>query len=604
MKKKKILMITIIIIVVLAIVSAGITFLILATDLFKSSSEMFSTYIKQEMQKINKMTDSSILATYNNVKSKSIYESNTTVKLSYAEGGEVSHPINNLALEFNTQKDNENVYKDVQILYDNQPQIKIEGIKQKDIYGVRFTNALKEFLSIRDSQNLQEEADKIGVDKDILETFMSIMDSERIFAEELLSKEDLKSLKETYSNIIVKNIKSGTFSKQRNTMITYDNKTVKTNAYIVALDSEQVKNLITEILNNVITDPIILEMVGGNEEVFVQNIEKIIENLGIDKKIPELKITVYENNKVAIRTTIETGLQTISIDSFNNDEQLKLNIDRKVLDNEKQNEQNIEITKANSDNSESYNVITNIIDGDNEYKVEANINTTTGGGALTTNGNIKFSQGIKTINIELKDTTYTTIEEKKAELNSTNNVILSDLDDANRTRILTIVKNGVPQVLNNKIMEILQKTQMQGIGQIFSNNNQSQGNESNEGNEPPQNDKNTTQNPEVSQIEINRFNSKFEFYTGDSVSAENVKMLLDIVKSNLNSIEFITTQKEDGTSEIKGAQLNIEKDKENVELANQVLQIIDDDSQKYKVSINYNSSNGMVSYITINEIAK
>ena len=81
-------------------------------------------------------------------------------------------------------------------------------------------------------------------------------------------------------------------------------------------------------------------------------------------------------------------------------------------------------------------------------------------------------------------------------------------------------------------------------------------------------------------------------------------MLLDIVKSNLNSIEFITTQKEDGTSEIKGAQLNIEKDKENVELANQVLQIIDDDSQKYKVSINYNSSNGMVSYITINEIAK
>ena len=36
MKKKKILMITIIIIVVLAIVSAGITFLILATDLFKS----------------------------------------------------------------------------------------------------------------------------------------------------------------------------------------------------------------------------------------------------------------------------------------------------------------------------------------------------------------------------------------------------------------------------------------------------------------------------------------------------------------------------------------------------------------------------------------
>ena len=33
---------------------------------------------------------------------------------------------------------------------------------------------------------------------------------------------------------------------------------------------------------------------------------------------------------------------------------------------------------------------------------------------------------------------------------------------------------------------------------------------------------------EMPQVEINKFNSKFEFYAGDQVSANNVKVLLNI----------------------------------------------------------------------------
>ena len=48
---------------------------------------------------------------------------------------------------------------------------------------------------------------------------------------------------------------------------------------------------------------------------------------------------------------------------------------------------------------------------------------------------------------------------------------------------------------------------------------------------------------------INRFNAKFEFYTGETVSAENVRILLDVVKNNLNSVEYVSngTTEEDNT---------------------------------------------------------
>ena len=112
----------------------------------------------------------------------------------------------------------------------------------------------------------------------------------------------------------------------------------------------------------------------------------------------------------------------------------------------------------------------------------------------------------------------------------------------------------------------------------------------------------------MSQIEINKFNAKFEFYTVENFSAENVKILLDVVKTNLNSIEIIpveTTGEEESNEENKkeNIKLIIEKDKENVELANQVLAKIED-GKKYKVSITYKNTNDIIDYITISEITE
>ena len=87
-----------------------------------------------------------------------------------------------------------------------------------------------------------------------------------------------------------------------------------------------------------------------------------------------------------------------------------------------------------------------------------------------------------------------------------------------------------------------------------------------------------------------------------------MKILLDVVKTNLNSIEIIpveTTGEEESDEENKkeNIKLIIEKDKENVELANQVLAKIED-GKKYKVSITYKNTNDIIDYITISEITE
>lgn len=73
----------------------------------------------------------------------------------------------------------------------------------------------------------------------------------------------------------------------------------------------------------------------------------------------------------------------------------------------------------------------------------------------------------------------------------------------------------------------------------------------------------TPENPQgMTQIEVNRFNAKFEFYTGESVTSQNVQTLLDVVKSNLKNAEITPiagTEDKNGENPKVNIKLNIEK---------------------------------------------
>lgn len=585
---KKILIFVIIMIIVLAIAGTSLVYLYLKTDFLKSNKVLFNKYIMQDIQSIQEIAQSNIYQTYKNVKSQNVYESNTDINISYSQGGEISSPFNELKFNFKDQKENEYNYRNAKILFQDENYLEVEGIKDSDLYGIRFPNEIKQYLSIRNTNDAQY-LENIGINEEILVKIMQILDNNNLLVNEIFTENETGTLVNTYFNIIKQNVENATYSSQKNVLITLDNNTIKADSYTATLQPNQVQETINQLLNNIKNDEIILTKIqefGFNKEDFTTKIDEYLENLGIDKELPAVKITVYSKSGITLRTTIEYGVEKITIENSSDNNIQKLNIQRTVLNDDEQEEQSIEISKTQENLNENYNIKLNIIEGTKQKNIEFNVQMQNSNNNIETIANIKYIEDITDIEITLNNTVNTEITEK-TQLDSTNNIILTDLDDASRGNVLNIVKTAIPERINSRTQELIEKLKIQEyIDKIFKKE------EETPDQEQPSEEVTDSEEETMSQIEINRFNAKFEFYTGNEVSSDNVKTLINIVKSHLNTVEISET------GEIK---LIIEKDKENVEETNKALEQIEDGA-KYKVLITYKDSNGIIDYITISEI--
>lgn len=588
MKGKKILIIVIMLIIVIAVVSAIFGYLYMTTDLLKSNQDLFSKYFNQNIEIIETMKKSNTYSTYENLKNEGTYESNIEIKVTNSEGGEISNPINNLSGKINTKRDNANeyLYQDAQILYNDEEYLEVELIKDKEILGIRFPDVVKQFVTVKNDENIEDIAEDIGVETIQLESYMNILNGTESVLEQFLTKEEFETLKQKYYNIIIENLQNAKYSNQKKSVITVNNATIETNAYSLILSQDQVGNIIMQTLNNIKTDNIILQKAKmfGKED-FAADIDKIIEELSDYEKIYELKITVYEKKGATVRTVVEYGSNKIIFeDSFENNE-TKIKIQKSKLNTDEINEQIIEISKSNTESQEILNFVINNTKGDENNTISFSNNTQLSNNQIIIDTELKYIKGINSTSIKSKNTTnILNVLENKFELDGTNNVILSDLDVEKRKYIIELLKEKVPEKFEIRI-ELLK----QALG---LNSNEQQQPEPNEN--------------EMTQVEINRFNAKFEFYTGDSVSAENVKTLLEIVKNNIGSAEITTIGESEGNTKPEDLPINmkitIEKDKQNDELMNQILEKVKD-KKKYQILIKYKEENNLIDYITITEIS-
>ena len=561
MRNKKILTIVIVFIVVLCITGGVLAYLFLTTSAFKSDKEMFLEYFSQNIQMLNNMKSS---GTYKQILDEETFESNTEIKVSNSRGGEISSPLNDLSMAINMQKDNANRYSytDAQLLFKDEEYLEVELIEDQDLSGIRFTDVVKQFITKRE----EDETGKIPVS-----------------IEEIISEEEITSIKEKCVNIIKQELENATYSKIKNTMITYNNNTIKTNAYTVTLTQDQVGNIILTILENLKTDEIILqkaEMFGITN--LGEEIDKLIDDLSDYENIHEMKITVYEQNDILIRTIVEYAGNTITLENSveNNSQKIKLQVSCPNFD--KVVEQNLEITKTTTDNEETYNISIELIDGEDTKTINFTNQLTINEQNIIINTQAQYTQGIETTTITaINNTNLVDNIENKFILDESNNAILTDYDETTRETVINLLKENVPKVFENRINLL---SELLGFKQP-------------EEQEP-------TEPGEMTQVEINRFNAKFEFYTGQSVTAENVKTLLDVVKDNLGNVEITqigeVTEDMDEEDLKENIKLIIEKDKPNQELIQQVLEKIDDDT-KYNVEIVYKQENGIIDYINITE---
>lgn len=556
MRKNNKLIVIISIILILAIIGAVFAYLFLATDVFKSNKELFAKYFAQDLEKIESLVNLDTAKVYQKLNNQTKYESNTNVKLIHSEGGEVSNPLNNLSMKVDFQKDDEQqyFYGNGQISYLNETYLTVELIKDEEQYGIRFPEAFKQFVTIDQDEDIQSIADNLGIDASILETIIQIMNGN----EEILSEEQIQTTKDKYLNILTTEISNGTFEKQKNAMITYNDVTTKTNAYTVSLTSEQVGKILEEIS------------------------EKTIEDI----EVPTAKITVYEQNGQTIRTAIELDENKIIIENEQQDGEIKTKISYSDLNNEEIIEYNFEITKTNSDTQENIGIIANIMEGEATYEVTLFSKMQMTEDAIDLDIEISHKQDITTISLILENIVNIGNEFDKSQCLEENNFksLSAIQDEAKRKQIIDSLKQIVVQQSTGKILSL--------VGVLMLDEEQT-GEQTGE--------EITDEGP--SQSEINNFNAKFEFYTGEEVSSENVKVLLDIIKGNCNGHSIVTIEPSEETeTENKTAiTLYIQEGATNDESMQEVLKQIHND-KKYQVLITYKESNGLIDYITITEI--
>lgn len=580
MKNKKILIIVIVIIALLAIIGTAFGYLYLATDTFKSDKELFTKYISQNIDIIKSITNSQTVKVYENLENMEKYESNTDMKITYSEGGEVSNPINNLSAKLDIQKDDgqQYFYTDAQLLFGEEEYLEYELMKEQELYGIRFSDVVKQFVSIRDDENLNAVASDLGIDTNKLMTFMNIMDKSEQASQQFMTKDEVNAIKQNYSNIISEAFSNGTFSSNKKSMITYKNNKVTTNAYTVILNSEQVEKLLVQILN--------ASKSNIENEEYDSKIDETITKLTEEQEIPTVKMTVYEQNNYTIRTVVEIGSYKAILENTEENGQLISNIILSKIDSEVENSLNIKIIKNSTEANEDIDVIFDIINGEEKYTINFANKMQMAEKGIDLNTSISYKKDILNITLIMQNKTNFVENIEKKQTLKDNNIVFNDIDQQRRVAILNQLKENVP---------VKFKARIQLLKEALGLNNNSNPEE---------------QVPtEMTQVEINNFNAKFEFYTGNEVSAENVKTLLETVKSNLGSYEItpIQNSQESGLTRAEDIRyimkLNIEKDKVDEEGINKVLEKIKDKA-KYKISISYKEENKLIDYITIEEIEK
>lgn len=576
MKSNKKLIIVISVILIIALASAVFAYLFLMTDIFKSNKELFAEYFGQNEEIIQKITDSKTIEVYKNLKNESKYESNTNIKVSYSEGGEISNPLNDLSAKLDIQKDDEEqyTYMDGQILYKDEKYLETEFIKENDIYGIRFPYAIQQFITVKNDENINDIMSDIGLTTEQTENSTNLLENL------INNKEEMIKLKNKYLNIVASKVANGKFEKQKDAVITYNNNTVKTNAYTVLLSKEQVEELLIELLNNLKNETEIQD-----KESAVTIIDEAIQEISGELEIPEIKITVYEYNKNTIRTVFEIDGHNISIENIEQDKEIKTRITYTNDNSEQEMQVEIDISKTNNENEEKFEVIVNVLEGTEEYTITLSNIMQLSQEQINVDTEIDYKQDITTISLAMDNNLKIGQDlEKSQTLENGNSRLISSLEKEKRKQLIGIIKNIVVQKTSERINFLTEK--------MKTNNNETE---------------NVENQNETSQVEINKFNAKFEFYTGEEVSAENVKMLLELVKNNMSGYEFIQSEAQENSTSVipednkANIRISIEKDKTDEEGIKKVLEKIST-SKKYKVSINYKESNGIIEYINITEV--
>lgn len=461
MKKRgsKVLIIVFIVVILIAISGGAFAYAYLYTDIFKTEQELFAKYLLQNVDEIGQtLSFIGINETEEKLKQSKYEES---MSISYTEAGKLEP---NAKITIDTQNDpiNKKYYGMIGLVIDGlEETLKLEYMNENEAYSLRFTNAVEEFLTVKNS-NLKQFATNLGMDEEIVQQIPDSIDFEKFSLEELKFTDEEKNTEMIkYTSLIYNNIAEENYTKSKDVVITLNGKTITTNAYILTLNMQDIKNLVIQLLETLKQDEIVLSKLEVLDEMLQEYTEETIKESfieAIQKEIDDLKAktitqdesittTLYEQNKKTVRIKLEQQLEYIMLDTIEVEGKKQIDVNYTNID-ENNNQYSNKVTFS-KENDNKLNIRNTVIDGEEQETTELSIefienekNTKLGctlidaeGSKIVLNTDINFVENI----------VY------NAALNNTNNIVLNDLTSEQ----MAIIFNALGPTLATEYLEPL-----------------------------------------------------------------------------------------------------------------------------------------------------
>ena len=605
-RKKRISIIVVSIIVILLVAVGGVGYLYLNTDMLKTNQDLFGKYFSQNFDAISQITQSSAPEIQKKLEENK-YTSVLNADVEYITSKNTSDENKNnainkakLEIEGKTDKINQYQYKDISLAKESDEIVRVEFMNQANQYGIRL-DGIKQFVSIDSTADLSQISENIQISEDTLQKMLKIF--ETIDATQWLdfTEEEKQILASTYIDIIEQNTSKEMYGKLSNGTITLNEQSYYVNVYTITLTKEKYNNIVIKLLEKMTTDEIILGKIDIIEnkiseyqnleqektfrEQFVEYLEDEIQQIK-DNNIgnEQVKISVYENQKQTIRTTIETDEQKIVLDLYDDQKSIKLDILRNQNNTQIENVFLIEKNKQDEEfnTTLSYEKLT---EGKNIYTASVNIKQKEQGDTIN-NKYVIFidNQTDEATLTATQEINFVSEFENQINFSEDNNINISSFDKEKSQIVMNILNEN----WKAQMAKIDEQLPLKDINKVLIKLGLAE-----EEVIPIE------ETEEVSETERNRFNSQFTFFIGENLTADNIKQLLDTAKTQLEDAEIVQEQTND-KAELKEIKLKIKRNSNNDEKLAEITTLIEENKNaKFNVTMSYDGNTKLINNVNI-----
>lgn len=600
MKSKKIIILVVVLLILIGGASFGLLYL--NTDLFKSTDDLFYKYLFQNIEFLKGYEDSEYLAY--TTKLKEMTHSNSgdisfTTKSNAQEGQEDSSTLDNLTvnIEGKSNPGKNKQYQRIDMKYSNDDFFEIEYMRDQDKYALKSDEIVNKYVAI-ENKDLKTFAEKMGVeDLEKIPDKIESINYQEVFN---LTQEEVDTIKQTYLTILKEQITKDKFTKNKDVSLNINNQNLVVTSYTLQLSNEEVKNIQIKLLEKLKEDDFTLNIISDKMKILnsseeyadinsiKEEIQKQIEEISKLNDIEPLKITVFVNSGLVVKTEISTNSEIIDFNTNVEESKITTNVNIKELFNEQNEENNIDnssstntsISISKEKQGDQTKLLIDVIYNDGETKTsKMNIDSTYIG--LTSGNNVENKIAL-TINND--ETMFKANYRNKVTFGS--NIEIEDLDDNNSATLNNFSKdevNSLVTAISEKTAEVLmQKLTIlspDGLGYLFQSQMSTPI-------EQAMSENNSTH--------IQMMNTRIEQY-GNNQSGAVTRALINQLVSINNSMTQENNKISLSINDIQYA---------GKDITNETMEVIQntiDTNKNYTISFEYNEQTKLISKVIIKE---